>query len=601
MSETLSYTICGLLEHRAGKTPNDRLMIFRDRAWTWAEVCDEMWHCAHALQDAGLRPGDRVLGVFDKSPEAILCFLGAVRAGGIFVPVNPQLGDQDIESVLLETEPQIAVTSPAYLKRTRARVSQVFPASPPKVISSGFDASDGLGGVMRSQPTSPPSHVVQPNDVAYLNYTSGTTGRPKGAITTHRHILENARSASEALKIRSGDVHLCMFPIHTHPHEIFARPLLLGGSFVLLDSIHPRTIAEAITTHRITCMMGVTPMYRSLLNVADSPDYDFSSLRTPESGGMDSPLSFIEEFEQTFGRRFLPVWGSTETTGIAIATPPIGDIVPGSLGRPCPGYEVQLMDGDGRPIQGSGEGELWVRGSAVVAEYWKRPEETESAFFEGWYRTGDIARREDGGFYTFQGRQFGMMKVGGMKVFPLEIERVLSQHPDVEEAVVIGARDHMKGEIPKAYIVPVKGSNPTRTELRKHCQQQLPPYKVPRRFEFREELPRTPGGKLIRSVLEASETTAERMHGLEARATEKRTILNLEEELVRLDRRILTLLNRRSQLLMQDTDPDRSGSALIQDEHIQRVLDANEGPLYDDVAEEVLRQVHSATRFPGGK
>ena len=234
-------------------------------------------------------------------------------------------------------------------------------------------------------------------------------------------------------------------------------------------------------------------------------------------------------------------------------------------------------------------GSLWVRGEAVVSEYWNRPEDTRSAFYEGWYRTGDIARREDGGFYTFQGRQYGMMKVGGMKVFPLEIERVLCRHPDVEEAVVISAKDHMKGEIPKAYIVPMKGAKPPPTELRKHCQKHLPAYKVPRRFEFRDELPRAPGGKVIRSVLEAAELPAK----------EIRQSVNANEELVRLDRRILTLLNRRSQLLAQNTDP--AGSAVIQDEHIHRVIDANEGPLYDDVAEELLRQIHSATRFPGGK
>jgi hypothetical protein len=181
------------------------------------------------------------------------------------------------------------------------------------------------------------------------------------------------------------------------------------------------------------------------------------------------------------------------------------------------------------------------------------------------------------------------MKVGGMKVFPVEIERVLTEHPAVKEAVVIGIKDRMKGEIPKAYIIPKTDKNPSRTELRKHCQTRLPLYKVPRRFEFREEFPRSPGGKVLRSILESSEAALEPIE----------PVSDLQEELLRIDRRILALLNRRSQLLGQETDP--KSSMLIAEEYLQRVLDANQGPLYDDIAEDLLKRVHSATRFPGGK
>ncbi|KPL06999.1 hypothetical protein AMJ86_06275, partial [bacterium SM23_57] len=416
MGEEVLFTITGLLDYRANNTPTDLLMVFRDQSWTWQQVRDDVWRLACGFQEAGLEPGDRILGVFDKSPEAVLCFLGAVAAGSIFVPMNPQLGDYDVETVINETKPRIIVSSPGYLQRIQHLSEKISPAQPPRIYSSDPDAAGGIGQIWKRQPPSRPSYTAQTEEIAYLNYTSGMTGQPKGAVTTHRHILENARSSAEALKLRSGDVHLCMFPIHTHPHEIFARPFLLGGSFVLLDSIHPRVIADAITRHRITCMMGVTPMYRSLLSVVGSADYDFNSLRTPESGGMDSPISFIEEFEQTFGRRFLPVWGSTETSGVALATPPIGDIILGSLGKPCPGYEVKLVDDSGNSVDGPGEGELWVRGAAVVSGYWKRPDSTKRAFMDGWYRTGDILRREDGDFYRFQGRTHGMMKVGGMKV-----------------------------------------------------------------------------------------------------------------------------------------------------------------------------------------
>lgn len=583
-------TIWEYLDFRTEESPQNPLMAFHDRWWTRQEVRDWVWKLASGYQEAGLKPGDRLLGIFDKSPEAVLSFLAAMRAGIIFAPVNPQVSDSDFESLLKETQPRMIIASPAHLPRFESIIKQTNPENKNiPIYSADFDSDDKLGQIIREQRPKAPSNNPKPDDIAYLNYTSGTTGRPRGAVTTHRHILENTYSVTKALKLRSDDVHLCMFPIHTHPHEIIARAIILGGSFVLLDSIHPRTIAAAITRHRITCMMGVTPMYRSLLSVADSPDYDFSSLRVPESGGMDSPLSFIEEFQQTFGRRYLPVWGSTETCGVAIATPTIGDVVPGSLGRPSPGYVVQIVDENSNIVEGAGEGEMWVKGPAVVSQYWNRPDATEDAFQDGWYRTGDIVRREDGDFYTFQGRMNGMMKVGGMKVSPLEIERVLTEHPDIEESVVVGAKDRMKGEIPKAYIITKKGTAPTRAQLRKHCQQQLPAYKVPKRFEFREDLPRTPGGKPMRSILQVSELSVK----------PRQSVTDLREEMLSLDRRILALLNQRSQLLEQDAKP---GSPLvIQEEYLQRVLNANEGPLYDDVAEILLKQIHTATRFPGGK
>jgi long-chain acyl-CoA synthetase len=593
MTDRIPTTISGLLAFRAAQTPDDPLMTFRDHRWTWEQVRDQVQRLALGFQDAGLEPGDRLLGVFDRCPQAVLCLLATIGAGGVFVPINPQLGDSNVEKVLTETQPRVMVASPPYLPRFQQLADHVFLDQTStltlQVFSADLDAPDGIGNILKTQPASELSHVSNPDDIAYLNYTSGTTGQPKGAVTTHRHILENARSSAQALKLKSSDVHLCMFPIHTHPHEIFARPFLLGGSFVLLDSIHPRTIADAITRHRITCMMGVTPMYRSLLTVADSPDYDFSSLRIPESGGMDSPLSFIEDFEQTFGRRYLSVWGSTETSGIAIATPPIGETLRGSLGRPCPGYQVKLVTENGDQVEGSGEGELWVKGTAVVEKYWDRPDDTRAAFKDGWYCSGDIMRREDGGFYTFQGRMNGMMKVGGMKVFPLEIERVLCQHPSVEEAVVVGIKDRMRGETPKAFVVPAKGTTLSNTDLRKHCQGHLPGYKVPRRYELRRELPRAPGGKVLRSILLSSENAGEHLG----------PVSDLQEKLINVDRRILSLLNRRSRLLEQEKQ--RDNPIVVREDYIQRVLDANEGPLYDDVAERLLKQIHSTTKFPGGK
>jgi long-chain acyl-CoA synthetase len=288
-----------------------------------------------------------------------------------------------------------------------------------------------------------------------------------------------------------------MFPVFGHPHELFARSLYLGGTIVLIDSISPKSITTAISEHKVTCMMAVASIYDTMVRLPLSFSFDMSSLRIPESGGMYTPPSLVQKFKERFKVPIIPVWGSTETSGIALATPVAGEQKPGSMGKPSFSYQVKVMGESGDELPPGEVGELAVKGPGVCSGYYNQPEETAIYMKEGWFLTGDMVRTDEEGYYYFASRKTGMMKVAGLKVFPTEIEDVLISHPKIEEVAVVKIQDSTHGEVPKAVIVLKEGLEMSKDEIRKYCEKKLSRYKIPRTVEFRSELPRTPGGKIL--------------------------------------------------------------------------------------------------------
>jgi len=346
-----------------------------------------------------------------------------------------------------------------------------------------------------------PSVKVQEDDLVYLNFTSGTTGIPKAAVATHANIYWNTLASIEALTLTPDDIHLCLFPVFGHPHELFARPLFLGGTMVLIDNISPKNIAKAISNHRVTCMMGVASIYQSLIRFYDSHPFDVSSLRVPESGGMHIHASLACQFRERLGISMIPVWGSTETMGIAFANRVDLTQRLGAIGKPCPYYEAKIVGKDGEEAAENEIGELAVKGPAVSEGYLENPEETAKCMKDGWFFTDDLARRDGDGYFYFVGRKSGMIKVAGMKVYPLEIEDVLSSHPKIAEAAVTRVHDRSHGEMPKAVIVLEAGEQVDRMDIRRYCEARMAKYKVPRVIEFRTELPKSSGGKVLYRLL----------------------------------------------------------------------------------------------------
>lgn len=265
----------------------------------------------------------------------------------------------------------------------------------------------------------------------------------------------------------------------------------------MIDSIYPKAIATAISEYRVTCMMAVASIYDTLARLPLSFPFDLSSLRIPESGGMYTHPTLEQKFKERFGVPIIPVWGSTETSGIVLVSPVAGERRPGSMGKPSTYYQVKVVGENGEELPPGEVGEMAVKGPGVCSGYYDQPEETAIYMKDGSFFTGDMVETDGEGYYYFASRRTGMMKVAGVKVFPLEIENVLLNHPKIEAVAVVKIQDRLRGEVPKAVIVAKKGVEISKDEILKYCEIKMSRNKIPSVIEFRNELPKTPGGKIL--------------------------------------------------------------------------------------------------------
>lgn len=494
-------TLVEMLDRNAREIPGKKAIIFHNIEITYRELYETVNRLASALSEIGLKKGDRVGLMLPRIPELVVSFLSVAKVQGIAVPISFELPVEGIRTILNSISARFLIVYNPFLELAKKSITV---DSETLIIVVGNEDRECLSWneIIRKGKADILHSDIKDDDVVYLNYTSGSTGNPKGAVTTHSNIYWNTVASVDALKLTSEDIHICMFAPFAHPHEIFARPLYLGGTMVLIDKIYPKSLAEAISKHRVTCVMGLAPMYENLLDVLERKTYDLSSLRVPESGGMYTRAELIKRFEQKVGVPIIPVWGSTETTGIAIANRPGEDILPGSIGKPCISYEVRIVNEDDRDIPPGEIGEMIFKGPAVVKHYYEEISSNQTCFRDGWYYSGDFGRKGGKGNFYFVERKTGMMKVAGLKVYPLEIELVLIDHPGIKEVAVISDRDKLRGEVPKAIIVTNDGIKLTEKEIVGFCKERLPHYKIPRILEIRESLPKTGSGKINKKVLQ---------------------------------------------------------------------------------------------------
>ncbi|KHK00680.1 Long-chain-fatty-acid--CoA ligase [Desulfovibrio sp. TomC] len=488
-------TLAGLLRRNAGQRGGRAAVAAGEATVTHEALAEASLRAAGGLGELGLSPGERLAVFARKTPAAVTAFLAAACAGGVFFPVDPNQPSAVTRDILARLTPAVMVVAAEFLPVLAA----LYPAGPPfaLVVCDG-PAPPGLPSLaeLAAGPLPATLPEVGPDDPVYLNFTSGTTGAPKGAVTTLTNLIANTTAANEAFGLTPDDVHLCMMPVFVHPHETLLRPLLLGGAMVLCDRVSARAVAEACSRHQVTALMAVAAIYETLLRQPAGPGSPLGSVRIAESGGMHVPSALAAGLRRRFGLDILPVWGSTETTGVALANRPGEAYAPCCLGRPVAGYDVRVVRESGEPCAPGEPGELVVSGPGVCPGYFGETGQPEFRLFGGRFRTGDEVFFDGSGRYFFAGRQSMLLKVGGMKVFPVEIEEALRQHPDVAEAVVIPVADDLRGEAAKAVVAPRDGATLTAGQLRRFLSQRLHRLKMPRVIEIRDALPRTPGGKI---------------------------------------------------------------------------------------------------------
>ena len=453
---------------------------------TFGELDARANRMARALDARGLVAGDRIAVQLPNSIEFLVLFLASLRLGVIFVPINVLYRDREIAHILSDASPALSVF-PAEMAQLAAEAEGLHELQPMHSVSDRASL-DG-------------------DAPAALVYTSGTTGRSKGAVLSHNNFATNAVNLVSAWAITSHDRYFAALPLfHVHGLANGVMAWLVSGCRMrLVERFDASRVAAQLDTSQPTLFFGVPTMYVRLLEVdAEVAARIGSRARLFVSGSAPLPAAVLEAFQQTYGHTILERYGMSETL-MNISNPYVGERRPGSVGLPLPGVSVRLVDQDGTPVGTGTIGHVELRGSNVCAGYWNNPDATIASFRDGWFRTGDLGERSADGYYTLRGRSSDLIISGGFNIYPREIEELLLEQPGIREVVVVGAPDARRGEVPVAYLVtdgPIDEAG-----LREICGQQLASFKVPRRFLRQDALPRTALGKIQKHLLPTLEST----------------------------------------------------------------------------------------------
>jgi len=504
---------------------------FYGRVFTYGELEGLIERVAGALVKVfGVKKGDKVAIFMQNSPQFIVAFFAAHRAGAIAVPLNPMLKALELEYELKDCEARVLFTHP-YLAQEVFKVADKTALE--VVIVSGFD------DFLPEEPCLPlplefeedrtlklGSEAVKLRDLlvkaeglfedrvkdiyselATIQYTGGTTGLPKGAMITHYALSLATVAAVHWYRFRENDVFLGVTPFfHIMGQvQLMCQPLVCGGSIVVLSRFDPETVCKAIELFKCTYWVAPTTALVSILNYEGARKYDFSSLRCLWTGGSAVTPDIQNQMKQLFPKAIIGEgYGLTETVCQGGAITPLHLYKPGFVGIPQVN-DVRIVDPEtGQKELGPyEEGEIAIKGPVLMSGYWNKPEETEAAFKDGWFLTGDIGLMDEDGFLKISGRKKEIIKCSGYSVFPTEVEELLYKHPAVKEVAVIGVPDPYRGESPKAFVVlkPEFKGRVTETSLLEWCKENMAAYKRPRQIEFREDLPKSAAGKVLRRVL----------------------------------------------------------------------------------------------------
>ena len=445
------------------------------------------------LSSAGVGPGDRVAIMLPNVPAFPVAFYGALGAGAIVVPMNPLLKSREIAFYLSDSGAKVllawhAVAGEAAMGAAAAG-AQVIKVDEP-------DAAGLLAGL-----TAVPAQPAQAADDAVILYTSGTTGRPKGAELTHAGLARNAAlTAATLIAAEPGQVVMGCLPLfHVFGLTCALNASIAGGSaLTLLPRFDPGRALEIIGRDKVTIFEGVPTMYAAMLHQQGSTLADTSSLRVCISGGAAMPVEVMRGFERAFGCMILEGYGLSETSPVASFNQPGQARKPGSIGTPVQDVEMRVVDGDGAELPAGEVGEIVIRGHGVMKGYWRNPDATTETIRDGWLSTGDLARVNEDGYFYIVDRKKDLIIRGGFNVYPREVEEVLYEHPAVAEAAVIGMPDPDLGEEIGAAVTLKPGASATPDELRAFVKDRIAPYKYPRSVWIVPDLAKGPSGKILR-------------------------------------------------------------------------------------------------------
>lgn len=521
------------LENAARKYPSKEAIIFMGLKMTYAQLKDSVDRLATAMHAMGVGKGDRVAIMLPNCPQAVISYYAVIRLGAVAVMTNPlymerelshQLRDSGAETIIfldsLHTK-VLKVAPDTQLKNlvvTGIQDYLPFPLNflyPIKARKQGQNMEvPSDRGILKfkellkkNPPSPPPVEIDTENDLVLLQYTGGTTGLSKGAMLTHKNLVSNVLQVKAWLTDcqEAGERMLGVLPFF----HVFGMTVAMNftintcSTMILLPRFEIETVLKQINKYKPTLFPGAPTMYVAVISHPEVKKYDISSIKACISGAAPLPVEVQEKFEAMTGGKLVEGYGLTESSPVTHCNSIYGKRVAGSIGQPLPNTDIKIVDTElGTEEMPLGEvGELCVKGPQVMKGYWNMPEETARTLRDGWLYTGDMARMDEEGFTYIVDRKKDMVIAGGYNIYPREVEEVLYEHPKIKEAVVAGVPDAYRGETLKAYCVLKEGETATEKEIIDFCKQNLARYKVPKLIEFRDELPKTMVGKILRRVL----------------------------------------------------------------------------------------------------
>ncbi|QPA31580.1 fatty acid--CoA ligase family protein [Thermaerobacillus caldiproteolyticus] len=503
----------------AQQLPDKEAYVYEGERCTYGELNAAISKFASGLRNIGIQKGDHIALIVGNSPHFVIGLYGALRLGATVIPINPIYTPDEISYILTNGDVKAAIAFDllvplfAKMEARLPQVEHVIICETPQGKEQGISLTKKMksftdillsGDVQYEGPT------LADDDTAVILYTSGTTGKPKGAMLTHKNLYRNAQDIANYLKINEDDRVIATLPMfHVFCLTVALNaPLMNGGTVLIVPKFSPAKIFKLAREQKATIFAGVPTMYNFLYQYEEGNPDDFRTLRLCISGGASMPVALLKNFEKKFRVIVSEGYGLSEASPVTCFNPLDRPRKPGSIGTSIMNVENKVVNEFGEEVAVGEVGELVVRGPNVMKGYYKMPEETAHAIRDGWLYTGDLAKMDEEGYFYIVDRKKDMIIVGGYNVYPREVEEVLYSHPDVIEAAVIGVPDPNFGEAVKCFVVS-KTPSLTEEELIDYCRERLAKYKVPSSIEFLEELPKNTTGKILRRALKEKLTSSQ--------------------------------------------------------------------------------------------
>jgi long-chain acyl-CoA synthetase len=521
------------LKRAAEENPDSKALTFYGTTMTYKQLYEQTCSFANELSSLGLSKGDRVSIMLPNCPQSVISYYAILMIGGIVVQTNPtyverelryQMNDSQAKAIICldllypRVQKVKADTSLQHVIVTSVKDYLPFPKNmlyPIKqkkeygiIVHVEYSTRvHAFKKLATSGSTEEFKVEINPKkDLALLQYTGGTTGFPKGVMLTHYNLVANTQQASSWMyKLKEGEEKILgILPFfHVYGMTVVMNFAVMAKSMmILLAKFDPTETLKVIAKQKPTIFPGAPTIYIALLNHPKIKKYDISSINACLSGSAPLPVEVQEKFEKVTGGKLVEGYGLTEASPVTHANLLWGHRVKGSIGIPWPDTIAAIISPESKePVPTGTIGEIAVKGPQVMQGYWNRKEDTEKTLHDGWLLTGDLGYADDDGYFYIVDRKKDMIIAGGYNIYPREVEEVLYEHENILEAAVVGIKDEYRGETVKAFIVLKEGKKVTEDELNAFCRKHLASYKVPRAYEFRDELPKTTIGKILRRVL----------------------------------------------------------------------------------------------------